>query len=1065
MKGTDKSLSKGFVRLIFVVGITVAVAVAFILVVSGYLRNFNKALLNESSDNLSEITDHITSNVELAISSQRKALESVGLTIADMPHNVEGMHYLNLLKEQYDFEYIGVTDSSGVLFSTLDSEQVDISAQPYYQSAMSAQSTVRYVPTKIFQDKVISGILISVPVYGIDVQHGKPVAVLVAMIDIKKLSQNLFITGFRGQSVTYIIDQSGDIILQTKNVKYSNVFRPLQYAQFQDDASVEKIKEDLAAKKSGSAMYCYFGVDKFLHYQYLGIDDWSVLSVIEKNVITEQTTHLTKQLSAVGTAIIILFPLLLIVAVSALETSKNSRQAAQAKTAFLANMSHEIRTPMNAIVGISELLLREDITARQRNYVLSIVNAGNGLLTIINDILDLSKIESGKFHIVDEEYEFESLLYDITTIASVKIGDKPVEFLIDVDPDLPRFVVGDMVRVKQVLLNIIGNAVKFTAEGYIRVGVYASQEEDVLTLTIPVQDSGSGIQKQDMSKLFNSFSQLDTHKNHGLEGTGLGLVISKRLCEMMGGGITVESEYGVGSTFTVTLRQRAMRSEKMMQLPDADQYRLLLFEQSEALRSYFVTCMDRMQLHYTVCDNAQDFECGLRSQDYTHILARPAWIHQLQQLRSEALLSSEAQLVALLHPREQAQMEEYPSSIVASLFALQLTTALNHAKHHDSLTRHSGMDVRAIVPMPFVRVLLVDDNEVNLQVASGLMGPYHMEVHCALSGRSALAMLRENDYDLIFMDHMMPEMDGVETASYIRALPDPCKSAVPIIALTANVTQDARANFVRCGFQDFLAKPIETVQLNSLLKKWLKDKNDARAQQNPQAAETYRIAIEKQSALGIVDQIKDKPGSSGYINFAAGVENMGSIDTYCSILETYCRTAREKLDSLPRQFETDPERFLVEIHGLKGASASIFAEFVARTAGVLERFAKERRIESIARELPEFLQSLQSTLTEIEAFLDSCKGTQDAEPVSAVPLKEQTGPLSSELIGSIKEALLNFDTKELDEILKQCQSYVYEQREAALLEKIKQCYTGYEFDLPVSLLEEYEQSVEKEMSE
>lgn len=324
----------------------------------------------------------------------------------------------------------------------------------------------------------------------------KPIGMLVAMLDIKQLSKTLNIAGFNGQGSTFIVDNRGDIILQTQRMHYSNLYTALRNTKFQSGYSVDQMIQNLNDKKSGSAVYFDFGVEKYMHYQYLGIDNWSVVSVIEKSIITTKTTELTRQLATVGIAIIIIFPLLLIFAVSSLEMSKSSKQEAESKSAFLANMSHEIRTPMNAIIGISELLTRKELTSKQRNYVSSILSAGNGLLTIINDILDISKIESGKFSIIEEEYELESLIFDIVTIAAVKIGDKPVELMLYLDPNLPKYVIGDMIRVKQVLLNIVGNAIKFTQSGYIKVGIHTKVEDGKLVLTIPIEDTGSGIQKK-----------------------------------------------------------------------------------------------------------------------------------------------------------------------------------------------------------------------------------------------------------------------------------------------------------------------------------------------------------------------------------------------------------------------------------------------------------------------------------------------------------------------------------------------------------------------------------------
>ncbi|MEG2613395.1 MAG: histidine kinase dimerization/phospho-acceptor domain-containing protein, partial [Alistipes sp.] len=208
--------------------------------------------------------------------------------------------------------------------------------------------------------------------------------------------------------------------------------------------NLNKAIEDISAQKSGFSIYYDFGVEKYMYYSYLGIDAWSIVTVVDKATITAATTQLAQELTVVAILIMILFPILLVMLVLSMQMTKSQKHAAQMKSAFLANMSHEIRTPMNAIVGISEILLREELSNKQKNYVMNIVNSGNGLLTIINDVLDVSKMESGKFKIVDDEYELESLIYDIVTIMAIKIGDKPIELLVDLDTELPKYIVGDM---------------------------------------------------------------------------------------------------------------------------------------------------------------------------------------------------------------------------------------------------------------------------------------------------------------------------------------------------------------------------------------------------------------------------------------------------------------------------------------------------------------------------------------------------------------------------------------------------------------------------------------------
>lgn len=1042
----------------FTIAIFVCTFVILTAIVTSYVNNFNKALLKENSEYLSEITKQISTNIEISISNIQKALEITGINIGAGVDDNAKSEYIKSIRDKFEFEYVGIADANGALVTNLETENNNINSEIYFQEAISGESGITYVPIKIFYDRVISGVLFSTPVYNLNNDKAKPEAVLVAMLDIKKLTENFQLSGFGGNGSTFIFNRDGDIVFQTQNASYSNLYSALESAELFNGFTIDKMQTDLDTGKSGSASYSTFGIEKFIHYQFLGIDDWYVASTIEKDAIIASSTNLLRQLTFIGIAIVILLPILIIIVMSAVQRSRNSLQEANTKNVFLANMSHEIRTPMNAIVGISELLLRENITHKQRNYVLNIVNAGNGLLTIINDILDLSKIEAGKFSIVEEEYELESLVYDITTITTLKIGDKPVNFFMDIDPNLPKYVIGDMIRVKQALLNIIGNAVKFTQKGFIKATMSCINiNSDELMITVAVTDTGCGIKKQDIDKLFVSFSQVNTHKNHAIEGTGLGLVITKHLCEMMGGGITVESEFGVGSTFTINFKHSQKKKEKILQPILKDNIRILLYAESKEVLDYCASCLNRLQLEYNIPGTLEDMQNMLSSHEYTHVLLDSKIS---KNILHKVNLMGETQIVTLLEPMEQAKVEAGTNSIMMPLFSLQLANVINNVAEHATLTKHGGFDTIAISPMPFVRVLVVDDNEVNLQVASGLLEPYHIEVHCALSGKNAIKMIEREDYDLVFMDHMMPDMDGVETVQCIRLLKNPQKAEVPIIALTANVTEEARELFVSTGFQDFLAKPIEMVKLNAILKKWLHLINDARAKEKPEMAEAFDLLIKQKEHQSIVDKVNEDFTFSSFVNFGAGVAKLGNEKTYASILETYCRSAREKLNSLPELLNTNLERFTIEIHGLKGASGGICAELIEHTSAELENMAIEKRVAEIERELPAFLESLKSTLSAIEVFLG-----QSTEPMVSKNTEQlKSGELSDDFLESLKEAFMNFDTETLKDIFEKQDSYIYDDREGNLIKKLERAYKNYDFDTPIILMEDYKKQLIEEES-
>ena len=409
-------------------------------------------------------------------------------------------------------------------------------------------------------------------------------------------------------------------------------------------------------------------------------------------------------------------------ALRALTDAKNEASlAALAKGSFLANMSHEIRTPLNAIIGLTEAELRHEHPPESIANLHKIHTSGNLLMGIINDILDMSKIESGKFELVLGVYDLADLIYDTASLNMVHIGSKPINFVVSVDESIPRRLVGDDIRIRQILGNLLSNAFKYTREGQVELRAHwrsmerpLGEETAAAWLSFEVADSGMGIAEEDLSKLFSEYAQVNQKSTRGIEGTGLGLAICMGLVELMGGQLSAESQYGQGSVFKVTIPQE-------------------------------------------IVDGVP------------------------------------------LGPEVAAQLKKF--------------TFVSDTKEEEI----------EYISLAQKRVLVVDDVEINLDVAAACLEPYELQVDCITSGAQALDLMQKGEprYDLIFMDHMMPDMDGVQTTRAIRDLGTSYAETIPIIALTANVFAEKDNIFTNNGFHGFLSKPIDLHKLDGVIKTWL----------------------------------------------------------------------------------------------------------------------------------------------------------------------------------------------------------------------------------------------------
>ena len=596
------------------------------------------------------------------------------------------------------------------------------------------------------------------------------------------------------------------------------------------------------------------------------------------------------------------------------QKAREAEAAAQAKEDFLANMSHEIRTPMNAITGMVELALRNDeLPDQEREYLYNIRKAGDELVSIIDDILDVTKISSGSLEITEEEYEITSLVHDVVNVIQTMLGEKQVALLVDVNPDIPSRLRGDDVRIKQVMMNLLSNAAKYTERGTIHLEVdfeKVNEENKVIELKVNVTDTGVGIAKEQMKDLFTKFKPGDSSRNRAKGGSGLGLVISKKLIDMMRGTILAKSVLGKGSEFTFTVRQEV-------------------------------------------------------------IDARPC-------------IETDPQ--AVLQPSTNKD-----------------DRAVSKVHHRNKEERHTTFSA------PDAKVLLVDDNKVNLKVAEGLLRPYKMHIETADSGKQAIAMVQNRDYDLVFMDHMMPQMDGVEATKLIRCMDDERFRTMPIIALSANAVRGARELFLEAGMNDFVPKPIEMRVMDRALRKWLPD--DKIISSRDADDEVFKAETASEMTVSPTWKMDGIDASIG-MKYSGDDENL-----YREILSDYMDTIEEKADVIEKAVEDgDLETYTIEVHSLKSISKSIGAMELSDLAKDLESNGKNREWGPIIARTPALL-TMYRGLYQVIAPYHTVK-EQESEEKKPVDNEELT-----ELLNQLTESLDAFDSIRGEEIIAELSKY------------------------------------------